>query len=549
MHRLLQLGALVSTALAVGLISLAIGAEETSPIAVEVNEWSVWVGNPAQTSLNAARIYNNAMPSLVGTSRPKLEEKEQAARFPIAPISVVQLFGQPRKDVDVELRAKKGQFLAHWPAGTERGGRLQWFKSDLSAEPPAGTPESYLPENHWFQKLRENRAGLYLKSESHYERFIAYDVDLPLPIPLKLRGGPDEYTIQNLTNRRLLDVAVIAPTDKGYRVGWLDELPPAVPEPDTEAKKKKEEAAKKRTDHQEADDVFKAAEKKDKEEEASTPLPAEGGPDIRARVDQILNRPVTVNADQTPRKELLDLIAAQARFRYELDDRTIAKAEINLGQPTKLQAAGIAARDALADLLGGAGLSYRVTDTGTLYITTAARLAEETEKKGAAVEGPPVKLTLSQPLQASNPSYRELTRDAYIRRLTGRGLREDVARSLLDQYGPALFEPRELIVLVHFAREAIDETVILDVFPQPKKLVRVALLVVHGIDPRLQDRARTLVKQLGDPSSKKRESAESSLLELGPVAVPALEDALAEKDVEIVFRAERVLLKLNRPVP
>jgi hypothetical protein len=36
---------------------------------------------------------------------------------------------------------------------------------------------------------------------------------------------------------------------------------------------------------------------------------------------------------------------------------------------------------------------------------------------------------------------------------------------------------------------------------------------------------------------------------MGPVAVPALEDALTNKDVEIVFRAERVLLKLNRPVP
>ena len=74
-------------------------------------------------------------------------------------------------------------------------------------------------------------------------------------------------------------------------------------------------------------------------------------------------------------------------------------------------------------------------------------------------------------------------------------------------------------------------------------------LVVHGVDPRLQDRARTLVQQLGDKSYKARESAETRLLELGPVAVPALEDALTHKDVEIVFRAERLLLRLNRPVP
>jgi hypothetical protein len=80
-------------------------------------------------------------------------------------------------------------------------------------------------------------------------------------------------------------------------------------------------------------------------------------------------------------------------------------------------------------------------------------------------------------------------------------------------------------------------------------MVRTALLVVHGVDPRLQDRARVLVQQLGDKSYKTRETAEAKLTEMGPVAVPALEDALINKDVEIVFRAERLLMKLNRPVP
>ena len=83
-------------------------------------------------------------------------------------------------------------------------------------------------------------------------------------------------------------------------------------------------------------------------------------------------------------------------------------------------------------------------------------------------------------------------------------------RLLLAQYGKSLFEPGELIVLAHLSRAAIDDAVVLDVFPPPKKLVRTALLVVHGVDPRLQDRARTLVQQLGDQSPKVRETAESS---------------------------------------
>ena len=57
------------------------------------------------------------------------------------------------------------------------------------------------------------------------------------------------------------------------------------------------------------------------------------------------------------------------------------------------------------------------------------------------------------------------------------------------------------------------------------------------------------MQQLGDASPKVREAAEARLFELGPVAVPVLEDALIDKDVEIVFRAERLLLRLNRPAP
>ncbi len=536
---------------------------------IEVYEWSIWVGNPAQTTLNTTRVYKNAMPSSVGTSRPKFEDKELASKFPVAPVSVVQFFGEPSKDVDVDLRAKKGLFLSHWPASTERAGRLQWFKSDFSADPPANIPQSYLPAEHWTQKLRQNNSALYLKQESHYERFIAYDAELTMPIPVKIRGGPDEYTLQNMTGQRLLDVAVIAPTDNGFRVGWLDELPTAAPEKSDEstdkkegASPKKDEAAKKtpaaaKKDEAAAkkvpptpDEVFKEAESKKKDEaEVIPPLPAEGDADVRGRVDQLLNRPIAVTVNQAPRRQVIGIIMGQARLRYEVDEKTLTKEKVDLTQPIDMNAAQIAARDALADVLGGASLSYRITENGSLYITTAARLAEDVGKKGAVIEGPPVKLVMSQPRKPAEPSYREVTLDTLARRLAAQGLREDLVKLLLAEYGAALFEPKELVVLVHLSRPAIDEGVLLDVFPPPKKLVRTAMVVVHGVDPRLQDRARTLVQKLGDQSPKEREAAETRLGEMGPVAVPVLEDALKNKDVEIVFRAERLLLKLNRQVP
>ncbi len=46
---------------------------------IEVYEWSIWVGNPAQTSFNTARIYKNAMPS-VGRHEPAEVRRQGAGR-------------------------------------------------------------------------------------------------------------------------------------------------------------------------------------------------------------------------------------------------------------------------------------------------------------------------------------------------------------------------------------------------------------------------------------------------------------------------------------
>ena len=158
-----SLAALIGVLAGRGDRRVALDDKTESPI--EVYEWSVWVGNPAQPAVNASRIYNNAMPGVVGTSRPKVEEKEAASRFPLSPVSVVQFFGEAARDIDVDLKVKKGTFLAHWPASNERGGRLQWFKSDLLKSPPPQIPPSYLPETHWLEKLRDADPALYLKYE------------------------------------------------------------------------------------------------------------------------------------------------------------------------------------------------------------------------------------------------------------------------------------------------------------------------------------------------------------------------------------------------
>jgi hypothetical protein len=547
--------------------STPVQADDRPQPPIEIYDWSVWVGNPSLTTLNATRVYRNAMPGSVGTTRPVTEGEELSRKFPIAPISIIQAFGEPTEDIDIDLRVKKGTIIAHQPQGTERSGGIRWFKSSFLANPTALITPGNLPEGHWFRKLREVKPALYFKHGNRIDRFLAYDTELTLPIPIKIRGGPDEYTLQNLTGSKLLDVVVIAPVEGGgYRVGWLDSLPTAVPKEvlteeeklakEKETKAKEQAKLKPEAKAKAAEDLLDAAEAEAKEakdkaiEKAKTepkPIPTEADANVKARVDQALNRAVTVNVEKAPRKDVLALVAGQARIRYDVDEPTLTKEKIDLAQPMTLKAGSIAARDALADVLGGVGLSYRVGEDGTLFITTAARLAESGKK--TIIEGPPVKLTLAPPSKPTDPSYRQMTRDSYTRRLAAQGMRAEVIEAYLDQYGSAFFEPKGLIVLAHLSRDAIEEAVPLDVFPSPKKLVRMAVVVSHGVDPRLQDQARVLIKQLGDPAYKAREDAETRLYEMGPVAVPVLEDALKDQDMEIVYRAERVLMKLNHPVP
>ena len=131
------------------------------------------------------------------------------------------------------------------------------------------------------------RSALYLKHESRFERFIAYDTELTVPIPVKIRGGPDEYTLQNLTGRRLLDVAVIAPTEDGYRVGWLDELPSAAPEEDDERRRRRRTRTRRprrrRPTAEKAEAVFREAEAKTEGEGREEPRPAGRGGRERPR--------------------------------------------------------------------------------------------------------------------------------------------------------------------------------------------------------------------------------------------------------------------------
>lgn len=95
----------------------------------------------------------------------------------------------------------------------------------------------------------------------------------------------------------------------------------------------------------------------------------------------------------------------------------------------------------------------------------------------------------------------------------------------------------------------LDALIKLEVIPEPRKVTRVALVIVRNIDPALVEQLDALIAQLGDDDWNKREAAQKKLAQVGGLAKPKLEAALSHKDLEVVWRAERLLAALAAPTP
>ena len=85
----------------------------------------------------------------------------------------------------------------------------------------------------------------------------------------------------------------------------------------------------------------------------------------------------------------------------------------------------------------------------------------------------------------------------------------------------------------------------LEVIPDPSKMVRVGLVVQLNADPMITQEIESLIAQLGDPDWSKRQAAQDQIEKLGSVTVMHLETALGHDDLEIVYRAERLLEDLG----
>ena len=470
-----------------------------------LHELSLWGLDPTLEQANELQHYPSAMPGVVDTDRSRANEQHK-----LTPLAVITLRGEPVKDLEIDLRAQSGRFIGHWPPAESKSGRLRWLDLATVSEADKDALLATVDEKHWFNQARQLDA-LFVKEKSRTERFLAYDFELKYELPVQVAGGPETYLITNAGKHSLLDVFVLAPKDGGMQIGHLETLAPSKP-------KAGERPAEQKPDEQKPDEQ-KPAEQKPAEQK-----PAEGKSTETA--------PPEKKADEKKADEKKPDEKKSTEKESEEEKQEEKPAEVEetpaaapVAAPAAVVPGGAPVAPGAAPVQGGAA-------PATAPAATPAVPLEPTE------------LPMSAVVALDSDEFKSV-RETLAASLLKLGLPRGEVDLLFDRAGPALFETKEMIVLFRLPPEAIEERLPLVAYPAPRKTVRAALVVVRNLDPQIKDEVRKLIADLGSPEYTCREQAEKRLTELGRLAVPALKTALKSSDLEIVFRAERILLAQN----
>ncbi len=497
----------------------------------EVHDLSLWILEPGSAQANLRTAYPSAFPATVNSGR---GAPSDAIARRISPVNLLTFYGSPAANLDVDLRTKAGTFLAHWPAAEGLPNRLRWSGTpalDLVEKIEDESELAFVDADHWIRKARQGQA-LFVRRGARAERFLAYDVELNLPAPVRLEGGPDKFTAINTSGTTLYDVLISRSTPEGRRVAWIDVLPAA----NKPAISARPVPAAKPGGSKPAIDVFgdgtlvekasqgddKAAPKADKD--TAKPAAAKVSPKLFGGLG---NKPATTVTKETPK---------DSGKETDKDKAADKPAENNVAQQA-------AAKKEAAQALPK--VRVRITE----FVPVATPVGGTVTPTPAAAAIPPgkgVEVTLSEPLPAGKPETAAQTTVALSERLTRAGLNADEIELFLGKYSPLFFEGEAVVVACRLDPGTIDEKVPLSVFPEPSKIVRVALVLMRNADPQLGSEVDRLVAQLGDSKFTVREAAHKRLAELGPLAFAALNGALNNNDLEIVIRCERILLNQNQ---
>lgn len=158
-----------------------------------------------------------------------------------------------------------------------------------------------------------------------------------------------------------------------------------------------------------------------------------------------------------------------------------------------------------------------------------------------------VEATMSPALAPDSPDL-AAAKQALAAALLRTGLTQPEVDLFMSLNAEPIFTSEEMVVLVRLPSGILEEKTPLMAYPAPTKSVRVPLVLVRNVDPKIKEEIARLAAQLGADDYAQREAAEKRLLELGRLATPAVKALLKSTDLEAVFRAERILLKFNESI-
>lgn len=321
-----------------GAISLAEDEPKKPTSKFDIHAISVWMTEPGSGVFNAQQQYQNTMPPVVDSQRPRKVERAENLG---APVNLITLWGEVKDPVDLTLRINNGRVLSHWPPAEAKNNRYRWL--DLKPSADTETSPAFVSGEHWFHKGRE-MGTLALHQGSRMERFLMYDAEFTRAMPLRLEGGPDKYRVANSGKVALKEVLIIVPTPEGRRIGWASEVPPASPAP-------KEKEGEKKVADASGPKIEIAPE--DAERVAKAP-PAAAAPGVAVALVRALAKPVMPEPSTAPSSSSSTPKPAKA------DPGMVdGIAEVELSAPLDEAQFKVQVKDALKDRLTSAGLNEK----------------------------------------------------------------------------------------------------------------------------------------------------------------------------------------------
>jgi hypothetical protein len=224
-------------------------------------------------------------------------------------------------------------------------------------------------------------------------------------------------------------------------------------------------------------------------------------------------------------------IAGGTDFKYQLTDTfPEGMLDLNLYKPD-----GNSWRHGEMPALGGASVFAPATQPTT---STALVLAATQPVRAAELTLGPSPST--QPADLLSP---------WKAKLAGQGLAPSDVDLILRILEKHALDPKRLTAVYELDSAEMDRLMPLEILPEPTKTVRVGIVILKDADPGVASEIDDLVAQLGDDDWSKRDAAYQSLAKLGKAAKTQLEKAQRGKDMEVVWRAERLLAAMNAPQP